>query len=1121
MLSSRARRTISLRATQPSMDVIEKKHSKKNCNHTCVGARFLQGKINTDSLILALQDLIRRHEVLRAYKISTNPVLGIYSPEKIEAKLPFKFIDVSDQNLSLPNIDAPGLMKMIGDDFFTRSFEYFAGPLWDSRLVKLNSSEYQFFMLFNQIIVDNRTTTILLRDLATFYNAHEENKVAVLPKIPEVSDLSFLIPDKIKQERLDFWRAELDNLNPIQLHPDKSSQLRFPFPGQRISFNLPADYLENIRRIYGNYSDETIYLAVIFTVLHILTHEDDICIGITAANRTHESIPAEVMNNLANAFFQCAPFREKVASELVFKDVLDKIDAKHAKILGKLLPIHLIQSEALPRERKNLIFASPYSIIVSVNPARTTLDFVNATSEIITEPHCGWSKMEDFGINIQGNNLTIEFNTDKYAAHTMELLFERIKLTFELACKDPQKKIGDFDLLLPSELKLIKEYNNTVTPYRTNYFLHEYLHHVALTAPERVAIVAHEKNGNRNSITYGELDRLSTILANNLPIKLGERVAITIPRSINLFIAMFAVMKKGGVFVNLDINDKALSQKLDLAVARLVICLDNHIQMLPKVSCIALDNHERCIQERFGNYSVLQHVKINSNSPAYIMFTSGTSGKTPLPKGVLCNHGGLLNLFNNMIEERMQNIQPPVTSGISTSPGPWDAIVFDFLMMSSRAGVIHLTPNEYRINAHVISKIIRAENIDYAVFPAPILAELSTSLPLKSVVSMGAKPHPKLVEFLLKANPKLDLSNGYGLTETSIAITNQRQEINSHPNEIGKPIINSEILILHPIKRTLCPLNVIGEIYNKGKSVSESYLDESQNLNRFIWMRPGEGNSFVVCDKHHLQAEKYYATGDLACFKKLKNGLTVEIGGRSNREVKLSGAYKMDLDAVESVIRNAPVTKDTYLSFDPKTGISVYVVSMNKQLTTQQIRTEIRKAFKDSTLPVTAYPKAIRKITHVPKSTNGKVLVQEIPNVIVHDYDPKVKERSEIQQRLIKIFATKFAPEDDPSYADTIETDKTLEELGIDSLDVLNLEFKIFLEFFAREENDLPSFIEEGCTIESLEKKIKDRLSANEYLNIPGYVYQGGSACRYKPPSKNSDKRTENINNENPRNLQH
>lgn len=1119
-MHNRARRTISLRATQPIMDIIEEQHSKKNCNLKTIILRIKD--INPISLRVALIDTVIRHEILCAFKMPSNPAFEIHSVEHIVKKLPYKYIDASDKSLSFPTSEVASLLKALGDDFFTEPLNYHEGPLWKSRLIKLNANESLFIMLFNNIIVDERTITVLLRDISAFYNHHEFNEKIDLPYIPSLSNINLMIPDETKKMRVQFWKAELENLNPIQIHPDKAGQHKFPFPGKRIVNKLPTIYLEKIKAVYGNYSAEHIYLSVIFIVLHLLTHEDDICIGITAPNRKHHSVPEDQMDNLVNAFFQCAPLRINLSSTLSFQDVITRIANKHKKILENLLPINIIQSEAMPKDRKNLFFANPYNIIVAVNPPPATLNLYNTHSEPAVEAHNGWSKMEQFGINIRGDEITIEFNSSKFIDYTMELLQERIIQTLELASLFPHQQIGDYNLLLPTELELIKKYNDTTRPYQTNLYAHEYLYQIALKTPESLAVVSHGK-GKNEKITYGELDRLSSLLASNLKISPGDRVGITLTRSINFYIAMFAVMKAGGVFVNLEITDKSLNQKLSLANIKFIIAQDEQQTKLSAFQCLFLDADHTKLANRLQMNNSFIFAEINPNSPAYIMFTSGTSGKTVQPKGVLCTHGGLRNLHNHMLYERSRDPHHilAIANMISSSPFGFDACLFDLLQALANSAVIHLTPNEHRIDAMVISKLICNEKIEYAVFPAPILAELNMPLPsLKYVISMGAKPNPKLIETLRKLNPTLEINNGYGPTETTIAITNAKLDLDSSLNDIGSPFINSKVSILNPTNHQICPLNIIGEIYISGASVSEGYLDPAQNMHRFIWMRPNTQYSFEICNQNDPYAQKFYATGDLACYKMTRKGLTVEFIGRSNRdrEVKLSGALKMDLDAVESVIRNSNVAKDVHLSFNEQTGITAYVVPYIKQLTTRQIRTDIRRAFRDSALPYNACPKAIMKITHIPKTNNGKVDTQQITHHIVHDIQ-KFTDRSEIQQKLINIIATKIAPENQEFYADTIETELTFDELGVDSIDLLSLKRKILQEFFTIDEAEKVT-IDENSSIEIIEKEIKHCLNTRKFLNITGYEYYAGAAFTYLPPTKKTDNPSP-PNSERSRNLQH
>lgn len=413
--------------------------------------------------------------------------------------------------------------------------------------------------------------------------------------------------------------------------------------------------------------------------------------------------------------------------------------------------------------------------------------------------------------------------------------------------------------------------------------IHSFFEDMVLKYPDKIAVeFEHEY------ITYQELnhsaDRLSSILR-NCNIKVGDIVAISIERSINMIIAILAILKAGAAYLPIDVNvpDKRKRYYLETANAKVILTTsDNEILFdIPNI-----------------NIDKVPHDIVTSSNPivssdvlAYVIFTSGSTGN---PKGVMIKHRSVVNRLMwmkeqyNLSEDDVFLQKTPYSFDVSV----WEIFLWFFcgaklcLIKSGDEGnftnLIN-TINKYSVTAcHFVPSILRA----FLRFTS----HRGGVDKLKSLKKVFASGEALNYDLVIKFNKMLcnenstELHNLYGPTEATIDVT--YFDCTDYDSEdrvipIGQPIWNTRIYILDELGNE-CPDSVSGEIYISGDGVALGYINNPDLTAKSLLPDPFYSGATM------------YKTGDRG---RWYNGY-VEFLGRLDNQVKLHG-IRIELEEIE------------------------------------------------------------------------------------------------------------------------------------------------------------------------------------------------------------------------------
>jgi amino acid adenylation domain-containing protein len=379
-------------------------------------------------------------------------------------------------------------------------------------------------------------------------------------------------------------------------------------------------------------------------------------------------------------------------------------------------------------------------------------------------------------------------------------------------------------------------------------------------------------------------------------------------------------------------------------------------------------------------------VHIDPTSLAYIIFTSGTTGK---PKGVMIEHQSLVNRLN-----WMQKLYPISHEDvlIQKTPITFDVSIWELFWWSlNKSALCILGHGDEKDPKKIISAIEQYRVSVIHFVPSmlqPFLDYVETNNLTESIKSLKycicsgeALLWVTAKKFIKLIGNRTLLVNLYGPTEATIDVTyyncNDIDTLSTIP--IGKPVENTKVHILNKDLNEL-PIGFPGNIYIEGIQLARGYINDSKHTN----------DSFLLKDNH-----KIYKTGDIGRW--LKDG-NIEYIGRCDNQVKIRG-FRIELSEIEYQIfqclgvSNAAVI--TRGNADEKFLCAYFTGSIESK----ELREHLYKF-----LPKYMIPPFIIKMEKLPYTNNGKLDRKKLPDPLVRKSHLTETPQNEIEEKLHAIW---------------------------------------------------------------------------------------------------------------------
>lgn len=578
----------------------------------------------------------------------------------------------------------------------------------------------------------------------------------------------------------------------------------------------------------------------------------------------------------------------------------------------------------------------------------------------------GTGPIDDLTIGFRGFgddlDIELEANPDLYDLPTTQGHLARLPhfLHAALQALEAGATVDDIPLASPAESHRHLFELNATTHALTDATL------VALIEAQmaqRPAAVALEFDGV--PMSYAELDRRSHALALALRARgvgRDDLVAVALPRSLELLVALVGVLRAGGAYLPLDLAHPKERLARIAQLARPVCALTT-----PDTAALLPAGLPQLPTDQWPSAPDAPATPLPAvatpDDAAYVIYTSGSTGE---PKGVLIEHRAIVNRLEWM---RQHYAFGPSERILQKTPATFDVSVWEFFLPLITGCTLVIAPPETHRDPGQIAALIRARQIGTCHFVPSMLAAFldhpqAQGLHMARVFCSGEEL-PAALRDRFHATVSSALHNLYGPTEAAVDVSWWPASASDHtrPVPIGFPVWNTQLYVLDAHMRPLPP-DVPGDLYLGGVQLARGYVGRPDlTAERFLPdpFRPGQ---------------RIYKTGDVARWR-AEDGAVVFLG-RSDHQVKLRG-LRIELGEIEAALQaTSLVARAEVLLRDGPGGDPRLVAYVQPTASAQPDDAALRQHLA-TRLPDYMVPAAFVLLNDWPVTSNGKLDRKALP----------------------------------------------------------------------------------------------------------------------------------------------
>lgn len=944
----------------------------------------LSGELDQGLLKAALYDLVCRHESLRTIFPESQGTSYQHILDADQACPELHVTEIAEKELSDRLAEA-----------VRYSFDLAAEPAFRAELFVIGPDEYVLLLLVHHIVGDGWSLTPLTRDLGTAYAARCHGRSPEwAPLAVQYADYALWQQELLGNEddpnsliagQLAFWKETLKNLpDQLELPTDYSRPAEPSHDGDTIHFRIEPELHKRLQEL-ARANRVSLFMVLQSGLAALLTRlgaGTDIPIGSPIAGRNDDAL-----GDLVGLFINTLVLRTDTSGDPSFRELLDRV---------RKVNLAAYDNQDLPFER----------LVEVLNPARSRathplfqimLAFQNTPDAELHLPDMesslrinsvGSAKF-DLTLEISEDRLAdgtpngmeglLEYSTDLFKRETAQALADRLMRLLEAAESDPDKQIGNLDILAPEERSSMVTDWQSVSEKIPHACLPEQFEKQAALRPDAIAVVYENQ-----ALNYAELNERANRLARML-ISEGvgpeQFVALALPRSLEMAVGLLAVLKAGAAYLPLDPDYPADRIAFMLKDAKPAFIMTNtkaanHIPPVENVPKIVLDDPE--LAEKLNTYPAGNPKNKDRTQPlsplntAYVIYTSGSTG---VPKGVMIPHQNVTRLF--AATEHWFRFS---SDDIWTM---FHSYAFDFSVWEIWGPLLHggrlvIVPHHVSRSPEAFLRLLVKEGVTVlnqtpSAFYQFMQAEreqpdLGQALSLRYVIFGGEALELSRLEDWYNRHPenRPQLINMYGITETTVHVSYielDRSMAALRANSlIGCGIPDLGVYVLDERLQPVPP-GVAGELYVSGAGLARGYLG-----------RPGLTSERFIADPFGPPGTRMYRTGDVA---RLRADGSLDYVGRADHQVKIRG-FRIELGEIEAALVQHPQLEDAAVIVrEDQPGdkrLAAYVIPSEETFDTAELR-----KYAAERLPDYMVPAAFVTMKELPLTPNGKLDRKALP----------------------------------------------------------------------------------------------------------------------------------------------
>ncbi|MFU8874616.1 non-ribosomal peptide synthetase [Micromonospora sp. SL4-19] len=920
--------------------------------------RFPAG-IDADTAGDIVNQVVARHEALRTHLRVDDGALT----QVVRAHEPVPI--PTDDLRHLPEPERLAAFEALRQDLARSPIPLDAPPLWRARLVRLDDTWALVFVVHHAVF-DSQSAVLFHRELGAL---SEAALTGADPAVPELSiqyaDFAVWQRDQLTGAELDrqlaFWTGHLAGAPAVTGLPlDRPRPAQLGFAGDEVRFDLPEGLLDRVGALAAGAAATPymVLLAGFAALLSRISGDADVVVGVSTAGRDSAEL-----SPLIGMFVNPVALRCDVSGDPTFAELV-------GRVRGGL--VDAMEHGQTPFQR--IVEAIDPQRDPSVQPIfQTALNFIPDSG--LDPVELGTTK-DDLAFDITTGESRLVYRSALFDRATAEAVVDRYVRLLTAVVADPERAVAALPLLTDTERDLVLGSGTDSAPEVSPSTVVDEVQRQAAATPDATALVS-----DGVPLTYADLNTAANRLARLLVARGAgpeSRVALALPRSCELVVAILAVLKSGAAYVPVDTAYPAgrIAYLLEDSEPILVVATPETAALVP-AGALVLDGEVGSDQAGDDLTDAERRAPLRPEHPAYVLYTSGSTGR---PKGVVVEHRAVTAYL-----AWARHTYPGLAgTALLHSPVSFDLTVTGLLGTLTAGGTVRLAAIDEpaaRVGGRPAFLKVTPSHL------ALLDGELS---PTADLVIGGEALTGEQLAGWRAGYPDVAVINEYGPTEATVGCVAARiapgEPVPAGPVPIGTPTWNTRALLLDAALRPVPP-GVVGELYVAGTQLARGYL-----------RRPGlTAERFLPCP-YGPAGERMYATGDLA--RRRLDG-TLEYLGRRDDQVKVRG-MRIELGEIEAALLAHPDVRAAAAAVRTDSGEPVLVGYLVGPAHEESVRAELARE-----LPTHLIPAALVRLDALPLTPNGKLdrAALPAPAAAVPAEDGYVAPRTEAEALVAEVYA--------------------------------------------------------------------------------------------------------------------
>ncbi|KVL59173.1 non-ribosomal peptide synthetase [Burkholderia cepacia] len=936
----------------------------------------LTGPLDAHALRLACDALIARHEALRTTFDEAQD--GVAQTIHAPMRCPWRETGLE----TLPDAQRTARAQAVATAEEAEPFDLGVAPLVRAHLVRFDATHHWLALTVHHIVSDGWSSGVMLEELAAFYRTYASDRPVALAPLPiQYADYALWqrrwLDAGERERQLAFWRERLDPQRGVLTLPGAAARpARRSARGARHVFSLDARIGAQLRA-FAAASGATpfaVLLAALDALLARATGDARICVGVPAANRER----AEVAG-LIGFFVNTLAIDVDVPAHGDFSSLVAR--AQRALVDAQMhqdVPFEqVVDALGVPRSASH----HPLFQVMAAYGERRALPALGAASAALLPSGTPSAKF-DLTLSVEATpdgtfDAAFIYALDLFEADAIERLAARFVTLLADALARPDMPVGDLDWLPAAERAQLLAWNAPAGATDGEPFVPV---HARIAAHARARPDARGVADIDRAFTRGEVDARAARLARHLVaagVRPEMRVGVALQRSIDLLVALIAVLKSGAAFVPLDPAHprERLAQIVGDANIAHVLTDRASAASLPELPALRVWRADEVAALDEAAHVVLPDVL--PGHAAYAIYTSGSTGK---PKGVIVDHASFA-LHCAAIAERYGAGEQDVF--LLFQSVNFDGAHEGWFSQYMSGAAVSVTADVLWPPAQTCAMMVR-DGVTMTYVPPGCAAQLAewalahgAPPTLRSLTVGGEATSREAFAMLRRALPDVRVVNGYGPTETVVTPTLWMFRPGDDLAKLGDAAYlpigtlvgarTAHVLDarLHPL-----PVGVIGELYlgGEGIGVARGYLD-----------RPALTAERFVPDPYGAPGARLYRTGDLV--RRRADGV-FDFIGRVDHQVKLRG-LRIELGEIEAQLAAHDAVREACAVVHGQGALAQLVayveLTADARAAAQPVDAATLDAHLRRTLPDYMVPAQLIVLDALPRNANSKVDRARLP----------------------------------------------------------------------------------------------------------------------------------------------